>query len=46
MDSGQVLNYYQTAGNVLLTDLDSRYGAACTFNFELNNVWENYYSVK
>jgi hypothetical protein len=46
MDSGQVLNYYQTAGHILLTDLTSRYGVACTFNVELNNVWKNYYSVK
>jgi hypothetical protein len=46
MDSGQVLNYYLNPTHILLTDLGTRYGAVCTFNDKLNNVWKNYYSVK
>jgi hypothetical protein len=46
MDCDQVLNYYLNPNNTLLTDLNSRYSVGCTFNIELNNVWNNYYSVK
>lgn len=46
MDTAQSLYYYLTPGKVLSTDLISRYGATCTFNTILNNVWTNYYKVK
>jgi hypothetical protein len=46
MDSSQALYRYLNPVNILPTDLSSRYGATCSFNTKLNNVWNNYYKVK
>lgn len=47
MDSAIILNFYQkNTGEDLNTDLGQRYGAGCTFNQELENVWVNYYQIK
>jgi len=46
MDTTTSLHYYRDGSHALMSDLSSRYGASCTFNIKLNNVWTNYYKVK
>jgi hypothetical protein len=47
MDSAKIFNiYWASSTDVLLDDLSTRYGATCTFNPQLNNVWNNYYKIK
>lgn len=47
MDSSQILNFYQRSpSSDLNADLGVRYGSACSFNQELQNIWKNYYQIK
>ncbi len=47
MDTTQALHrYVSLATGSLLIDLAIRYGAVCSFNTKLSNVWNNYYKVK
>ena len=34
-----------TTGNIL-TQLNTRYGATCTFNAKMNNIWANFYDLR
>lgn len=47
MDTGSISNYYyRNPSSVILDDLNTRYTPNCSFNNELNNIWNNYYLVK
>ncbi len=47
MDTGSISNYYYRNPSLsILGDLNVRYNSSCTFNSELNNIWNNYYLIK